>query len=135
MKNIDLKINNGFARFVMDEKLTILDANNICAIQLNLNKVKLRAGVACLSEVLSQDCVDKIKGYAGGIYGKTLEFTDTIVSESFNNGEDEAKQSENTYQMSVSRIHNDKSDDRDVYVIVFTNLNDIVKYNKKSRFV
>ena len=130
MKNIDLKINNGFARFVMDEKLTILDANNICAIQLNLNKVKLRAGVACLSEVLSQDCVDKIKGYAGGIYGKTLEFTDTIVSESFNNGEDEAKQSENTYQMSVSRIHNDKSDDRDVYVIVFTNLNDIVKYNK-----
>lgn len=131
MKSIDYKISNGFARFVMDDKLTILDANNICASQLNLNKVNLRAGSACLSEVLSEEAVNRIKEFNGSNYGKTLEFKTTIISDVFDNGEGVAKTTQGTFQLSISRIHNDVVDNRDVYVIVLTNLGEIDRYNNQ----
>ena len=129
MKSIDLKVSNGFARFVKDDRLTILDANNTCATQLNLNKVNLRAGNACLKDVLSEDAFNKIKEFDGSNYGKTLEFKTTVVCDAFNNGEDVAKSTESMYQICVSRIHNDVNDDRDVYVIIFSNINNISAYN------
>lgn len=131
MKNIDLKISNGFARFVMDNKLTILDANNTCASQLNLNKVNLRAGSACLSEVLSEEAVNRIKEFDGSSLGKNLEFQTTIVSDVFNNGEETAKTVQCSYQICISRIHNDVAENRDVYVIILTNLSEIAKYNNQ----
>lgn len=129
VKNSTLKINNGFVRFIMDEKLTILDVNGAAAVQLNINKTNLRAGKAGLVEILSNNSVKKIKDFGGSNYGNTLEFADVIVTDVLSNGEDVAKTMSYTYQMSVSRIHNDSNDGKDVYVIILTNLNDMEVYS------
>ncbi|MBQ3061095.1 MAG: GGDEF and EAL domain-containing protein [Lachnospiraceae bacterium] len=131
IKNNALKINNGFARFIMDDKLTILDINGAAAVQLNVNKTNLRAGKIGLAEILSDVSVKRIKEFGGSNYGNTLEFEDVIVSDVLSNGEEVAKTTECTYQMCVSRIHNDNNDGKDVYVIILTNLSDVSQYNEE----
>lgn len=125
MQNSNIEISNGFVRFKADEGLSIIDANDIGIIQLNLNRTNLRSGREKLTNVLTGEVCDRIKQFVGRGISSTYIFIGDIVNEQFTDGKDTPTLIKNEFQFEISRIQNEEADGVRVYVLMLTNLADM----------
>lgn len=122
MKNGNIEIGIGFVRFKADEELSILDANDISIIQLNLNRTNVRSGRERLTNVLSSKVCEQIRQFVGRGVSSTYIFRENIENEQFKDGSDTPTLIENEYQFEISRIQNEDIGGVRVYVLMLTNL-------------